>query len=188
MPWLLGSPSHQQQLFWLCSTNGSLLSMMQDFNHQCHLSLYKWYYKNMFLHFHGKAPFMMMKKHGYLGGWCIESVKAMKSEYGSDITQNDMGKIDHYQKYKKSANPIKMPPNMFKRNGHHFDKVDITGCKWKLSQWQLPAQPVIRCFGNLMTLTFQYIISSDIYVLLAFSCVNVAMVVNGLSITSFQCK
>ena len=118
----------------------------------------------------------------------IYRIKAVKSEYGSDITQNDMGKIDHYQKYKKSANPIKMPPNMFKLNGHHFDKVDITGCKWKLSQWQLPAQPVIKCFGNLMTFTFQCIISSDIYVLLAFSCVNVAMVVNGLSVTSFPWK
>ena len=37
MPWLLASPSHQQQWYWLCRIGRSLSYMSEDFNHLCHV-------------------------------------------------------------------------------------------------------------------------------------------------------
>ena len=50
MPWLILSPGHQQQWYWLCRINLSLSSMWKNFNHQCHFSFQQW--SKMWIYFH----------------------------------------------------------------------------------------------------------------------------------------
>ena len=42
MPWLLASPGHQQQWYWLCKLSRSLSYMRKDFNYLCHISVEEW--------------------------------------------------------------------------------------------------------------------------------------------------
>ena len=39
MPWLLMSPGHQQQWYWLCRIGRSLSYLRKDFNYQCHINV-----------------------------------------------------------------------------------------------------------------------------------------------------
>ena len=42
MPWLLASPGHQQQYYWICRINGPLSSMNKDNNYLHFLSVKNW--------------------------------------------------------------------------------------------------------------------------------------------------
>ena len=42
MPWLLASPGHHQQWYWLCKIGRYLPYTTKDFNHLCHVNIEEW--------------------------------------------------------------------------------------------------------------------------------------------------
>ena len=43
MPWLLSSPGHQHEWYWLCGIGKFLPYMRKDFIYLCHVSVEEWY-------------------------------------------------------------------------------------------------------------------------------------------------